>query len=252
MLSKRIFWIVFILIFKFPSIEAQEIGDDYGKSILRKEWNGFLMLHSNGWGGGYRKGIQKTIHRKNFYEFEFNFVKHEKEIEGRNPYFSSAKNYSFGKLNRLNVIRAGVGTQHVLNTKPYWGGTEVRYFYYGGVSLGLTSPIYLYIIKLDTTFFLPIVEVEKFDPGKHDIDNIYGGGPFGKGWFEITPHPGAYLKTGLSFEFGTNDRVVRALDAGAILDIYPYPVQIMAFNPKQYYFFSLYLSLHFGRRTDYY
>lgn len=252
MLSKRFLIIALFTIFSLSTSHAQEVGDDYGKSILRKEWNGFIMLHSNGWGGGYRKGIQKTILRKNFFEVEFNFVKHDKEVQGRNPYFSSAKNYSFGKLNRLNVIRAGVGTQHVLNTKPYWGGTEVRYFYYGGVSLGLTSPIYLNILKLDTTYFLPIVDVEKYDPNKHDIDNIYGGGPFGKGWFEIIPHPGAYLKTGFSFEFGTNDRVVRSLDAGAILDVYPYPIKMMAFNPNQYYLFSFYISVHFGARKDYY
>lgn len=252
MMNKRIIYIIFFTALLAFTSTAQEVGDDYGKSILRKEWNGFFMLHSHGWGGGYRKGIQKNLMRKNFFEVEYNNVKHDKEIKGRNPYFTSAKSFSYGKMNRLNVLRAGVGTQRVLNQKPYWGGTEVRYFYYGGFSLGLTSPIYLYILKLDTTYFLPIINVEKYDATKHDLDNIYGGGPFGKGWFEITPHPGAYLKAGLSFEFGTNERSVKALDAGALIDIYPYPIQMMAFNPKQYYFFSFYLSIHFGARYDYY
>jgi hypothetical protein len=252
MMNKRIIYIIFFTTLLAFTSTAQEVGDDYGKSILRKEWNGFFMLHSHGWGGGYRKGFQKTLMHKNFFEVEYNNVKHDKEIKGRNPYFTSAKSFSYGKMNRLNVLRAGVGTQRVLTQKPYWGGTEVRYFYYGGFSLGLSSPIYLYILKLDTTYFLPIINVEKYDATKHDLDNIYGGGPLGKGWFEITPHPGAYLKAGLSFEFGTNERSVKALDAGALIDIYPYPIQMMAFNPKQYYFFSFYLSIHFGARYDYY
>lgn len=252
MLNKKFFGVIFLLMFFLSSIKAQDIGDDYGKSILRKEWNGFILIHSNGWGFGYRKGLQKTILKKYFYEFEYNSMKHDKEIKGRNPYFSNAKSYSYGKLNRMNIFRAGVGAQHVLNLKPYWGGTEVRYSYFGGFSLALTSPTYLYIIKLDTTDFLPIIDVEKYDPEKHDLDNIYGGGPLGKGWFEITPHPGAYLKTGLSFEFGSEERTVRSLDAGAVLDVYPYPVELMAFNPKQYYFLSFYLSFHFGARSDYY
>jgi hypothetical protein len=252
MLYKRFFGLLLFVLLAISQVFGQEVGEDYGKTMLRKEWNGFGMIHSNGWGFGYRKGLQKTILRKYFYEFEFNHVNHDKEISGRNPYFSNAKSYSYGKLNRLNVLRAGVGVQHVLNLKPYWGGTEVRYFYYGGFSLGITSPVYLYIFKVDTTYFQPIINVEKYNPDKHDIDNIYGGGPLGKGWFELTPHPGAYLKTGLSFEFGSDERKVRSLDLGAIIDVYPYAVELMAYNPKQYYFFSFYLSLHFGARTDYY
>lgn len=252
MFNKRFCGVVSVLIFVALFVKGQEVGADYGKTMLRKEWNAYLMLHSTGWGFGYRQGLQKTIYRKHFFELEFNNVKHDKEVKGRNPYFAKAKNYSYGKLNRLNVLRAGVGTLRTTNLKPYWGGTEIRYFYFGGFSLALTSPVYLYILQYDTTYFMPEINAERYDPTKHDLDNIYGGGPLGKGWFEITPHPGAYLKAGLSFEFGTDERRVRSLDVGAILDAYPYPIEMMALNPKQYYLFSFYLSLHFGARTDYY
>lgn len=252
MLNKRFSGIVAVLIFVSFSALGQEVGADYGKTMLRKEWNGFMMLHSNGWGFGYLRGIQKSLYLKHYIEFEFNNVKHDKEIKGSNPYFSRAKSYSYGKLNRLNVLRAGIGSQHTTNLKPYWGGTEIRYFYFGGFSLAMTSPVYLYIFKYDTVFFLPEIYLQKYDPAKHDLDNIYGGGPLGKGWLEITPHPGAYLKAGLSFEYGSDERRVRSLDVGVILDVYPYPIQMMAYNPKQYYLFSYYLSLHFGARSDYY
>ena len=56
----------------------------------------------------------------------------------------------YGKLNYLFVLRPGIGIQNVINSKPYWGGVEIRYFYYGGLSLGFTKPVYLYVYDAST------------------------------------------------------------------------------------------------------
>lgn len=228
------------------------MGEDYSQEVLRKEWNAYGMLRSLGWGAGYRTGKQITIFKKYFLETELNFVKHDKEVKGKNINFPFSKDFVYGKLSRMNVLRIGYGEQQTLNFKPYWGGTEVRFNYFGGFSLALTSPIYLTIYRENVNENKYNVSVEKYNPEIHNLNNIYGNGPLGKGWFEFSAYPGFYLKTSLSFEFGSNERKVRSLEVGALLDAYPIPIKIMAFNQPQNFFYAFYLSLHFGVRKDYY
>ena len=94
------------------------------------------------------------------------------------------------------------------------------------------------------------VREEKYNPDIHFVDNIYGRGPFLAGFSSLGLHPGVYLKTGLDFEFGVKNRQINALEVGGILDYSPIPVAIMAFNPKQSFFLTLYLSVMFGKRYN--
>lgn len=250
--TKRIILLLFFQICLIFQTIAQSVGDDYSKEILRKERSWGLNAHSNGYGISYRIGKEKTIFRKEIFEFEFLIKKNPKEIRAKNPFYPNSKDYIFGKLNRFNTIHAGYGFQKVLNFKPYWGGTEVRYVLLAGASLGMTSPVYLYIINFTPNSYDRNPSIEKYDPDKHNIDNIYGNGPFAKGLLEITPHAGLYAKWGLNFEFGNQDRNVRALETGINIDAFLNPVEIMAYNDPQRFFFSFYLSFHFGSRKDYY
>ncbi len=247
--------LLFFLIFQTivgQAIIAQAVGDDYSKEILRKEHSWGINVHSNGYGLSYRIGKEKTIFRKELFEFEFSIKKNPKEIRAKNPFYTNSKDYIFGKTNRLNTLHFGYGFQKVLNFKPYWGGTEVRYVLFGGASLGMSSPVYLYIINFIPGTYETKPSIERYDPDQHNVDNIYGNGPFAKGLFEITPHPGIYAKWGLNFEFGDQDRKVRAIETGVNIDAFLNPVEIMAYNDPQRFFFSFYLSFHFGSRKDYY
>lgn len=218
--------------------------------LLEKQWSLGGLIHTNGWGLKFRKGHNVTALRQFMWEIEFSTYKSSKEVRTINPYFSDSRSYFYGKLNYVWFFHGGVGQQKILNRKPYWGGVQLSWLYYGGLSLCVTKPVYLYIIHFNSGFTDYEVREEKYDPEVDFIDNIYGRGSFLAGMTQIGLHPGAYVKTGLDFEFGTKTRQINALEVGGTFDYSPIPVAIMAYNPKQNFFLTLYISVMFGKRYN--
>jgi hypothetical protein len=218
--------------------------------LLEKQWSLGAMFHSNGWGLKFRRGHNITALRQFMWEIEFATYKSAKEIRTINPYFADARSYLYGKLNYASFLRGGIGQQHILNRKPYWGGVQLSVLYYGGFSLGITKPMYLYILHFNSGYTDYYVTQEQYDPEQHFIDNIYGRAPFLTNFFNLGFHPGVYLKTGLEFEYGAKNRSISALEVGGIFDYSPIPVPIMAYNPKQSFFLTIYVSFMFGKRYN--
>jgi hypothetical protein len=183
------------------------------------------------------------------WEIEFTSYKSPKEIRVINPMYADSRSYIYGKLNSLFFLRGGIGFQHILNRKPYWGGIQLSALYYGGVSVGITKPVYLYIIYVRSLYDYEIRE-EKYNPEIHYVENIYGRGSFLAGITQLGFYPGVYLKGGLEFEFGTKNKRINSLEAGGIFDFSPIAVPIMAYNPKQMFFITLYLGISLGKRHN--
>lgn len=223
-----------------------EIVIDTSKNIiLLKETSAGIMLHTQGWGLRFRKGYNKSEFKKRMITAEFLEMQSPRQIRIINPYYTNAKSYVYGKLNAVYILRASYGMERLLNRKPYWGGVELRLAYMGGVSLGFAKPIYLYIIQDDFN-----VVAQKYDPEKHYTENIYGRASFTKGFDEIGFHPGFHAKLGLEFDYGVYRTKVKSLEAGAVIDIFPRPVPIMAFNDPDYYFLTFYIAFNFGKRYN--
>ena len=220
--------------------------------LLEKQWSLGALLHTNGWGLKFRKGRNITALRQFMWEVEFSTYKSSKEVRSINPYFSDSRSYFYGKLNYLWFFRGGVGQQKILNRKPYWGGVQLSWIYYGGLSLGVTKPVYLYIIQFNSGFTDYTVKEEKYNPAVHFTDNIYGRGSFLAGITNLGLHPGVYIKSGLDFEFGAKSRQISSLEVGGTFDYSPIPIAIMAYNPKQSFFLTLYVSFMFGKRYNKY
>jgi hypothetical protein len=217
--------------------------------LMEKQWSLGLLAHTNGWGARLRFGKNVTFLKQRMWEIEFTTYKSLKEVRVVNPYFSDSKSYVYGKLNTLVFLRGGIGFQHILNRKPYWGGVQLSALYYGGLSLGITKPVYLYIIYIRSVNEYSIIE-EKYNPDRHFVEDIYGRGSFLSGMNQLGFYPGIYLKGGLEFEFGTRNKRINALETGLNIDFSPRAVPIMAFNPKQNLFVTLYLSFSLGKRHN--
>ncbi|HSG67070.1 MAG TPA: hypothetical protein VK994_00090 [Bacteroidales bacterium] len=218
--------------------------------LLRQEFAGGITLHSRGWGFHFRKGRNLSFYRSFQWEVEAVSLKSPKQIKTINPYFNNAKSYVYGKRNHVYVLRAGLGIKQLLNRKPYWGGIELRLVYFGGVSLAFAKPVYLYILNYSVESDDYTIDIERYDPDNHGLDNIYGRAPFTHGIENTSIHPGIYGKLGLNFEFGEYNSSIKAVEVGANLDYYPIPIEIMAFNPKQSLFLTFYLNFSFGKRYD--
>jgi hypothetical protein len=217
--------------------------------LMEKQWTLGLLFHTNGWGGKLRIGKNITFLRQRIWELEYTTYKSPKEIKVINPMFSDAKSYIYGKLNYVSFLRGGIGFQHILNRKPYWGGVQLSALYYGGLSIGITKPLYLYIIHIRSINEYVLVE-EKYNPDIHFVEDIYGRGSFLSGITQLGFYPGVYLKGGLEFEFGTKNKRINSLETGVTFDYSPIPIPIMAYNPKQSFFLTVYLSFSLGKRHN--
>jgi hypothetical protein len=245
--TRKIFSTLLLLMISAGFAFGQSESNIDKKVLFRREQTGFIMVHSGGFGLGYRNGKSKTYFRKFFWEIEGLNMKHPKEFK-ISSYYENSKNFIYGKLNNFYLLRGGVGQQHILNGKPYWGGVEVRVFYMGGLSLGFAKPQYMYIVKYDEVTGQSYLNIERFDPDIHTITDIYGRAPFFKGFDHIGLYPGIFLKAGVSFEYGADDKFVKTLECGAFLDAFYKNVPIMAYQKNQFLFANVYIAMHLGKR----
>lgn len=242
-------YILLIVVFlSFQDFTFSQSESNIDKKILyRKEHTGFIYVHSEGFGLGYRSGKSKTYFRKFIWQVDALSMKHPKEIKVTNSYDNN-KSFIYGKLNNFYLLRGGVGQQHLLNSKPYWGGVEVRAFYSGGISLGFTKPIYLYIVKYNIDNGQHYLEIERSNPDNHAITDIFGKASFFKGFNRIGFYPGIFLKAGFSFEYGSDDKFVKTLECGAFVDCFYKNVPIVAYQKNQFLFANVYIAIHLGKR----
>ena len=258
--------LIFALAVVFPAaLQAQDAAEadtvDLGY-LLRKEKSGNVMLHTLGYGFGTRFGINKTYYKNRMFEFDFLEMRAPNQVRRYNENFPNPRSYVYGKLNNLYIIRAGIGRQHLLNRKPYWGGVEVRGFYYGGADIGFAKPSFLYIAYysvIDNQIVVDHTSLERYDPDKHFpyigqnpncLCDIYGRGPILSGFEKIRIYPGLYAKGGFNFEFSAQSDRIKSVETGIALDVFPKPVPVMAFKDANYFFLTAYHSFHFGKRYN--
>jgi len=242
---RKFYGIVLMLFVLGFSAYAQEIGvgDPDMLVVRQRQWDIYGTLHTNGVGLGFRIGKEPTIHIRRGFDFEYTYYRHVKERRQRLLDYSQVLVY--GKLNYFGQVRGGYGVTRVLNGKPYWGGVEVGYFFYGGVSLGVSIPVYVEVYE-----GIDLVS-RRYDPEIHSGGNIKRQEPIWKGLKNTKLHPGIYAKTGMSFDFAKNDALVMKLDFGLALDAYYSPIEKIAYLP-QYVLFTGFICIHFGKRLTNY
>ncbi len=242
----------FLLFFAFSfQLSAQQLKDDLTRLesgedvnvLYRNEASFGLFMHSaGGFGMAYRRGEHVTAKRKRMFEIEVSNFKHPKEVKSVNI---NSKGFIYGKLNSILLIRPGVGYQNVLYQKSDKKSVQIRYSYFVGATLAFVKPVYLEI-KKGTSSSPP--SAERYNPQIHKREDIFGKAPFFKGIDRTTIYPAAYAKLALSFEYADRYNAVKAIETGAVVDVYPKALPIMAFNKKQQVFVSLYLKIIWGKK----
>ena len=230
--------------------QTDAVYDTSKNVILLKERSFGAIFHTQGWGIKFSKGFNKTAFNRRMLVVEMVEMQDPKQIRVINPNALNGKSYFYGKLNSVFIFRGSYGNYKQLNRKPYWGGVELRFFYMGGVSLGLAKPVYLIIMYMTAPGDYITTSLEKYDPEKHSVDDIFGRASFTNGFNEISLYPGIHGKIGLDFDYASYRNKLKSLEVGAMLDIFPRPIPIMAFNDPNYFFLTFYLNFNFGKRYN--
>ncbi len=241
---KRIFFYFVLSILAVQFAFSQGELDEQKKIFYRNERSIAILLNSNGIGVNGRYSKRIDAFKKTVYDLEIVSLKHPKEYRKLSQFNPSSRGYVLGKLNNVFVVRPGIGQQKEVFQKFDIGGISIRRFYTVGPSLALLKPVYYEVTQPGTQQ----VNIEKFDIDK--ADNILGKASFFKGFSEIKPRPGAFLKGGISFEFSRFDQVIHAIEGGAIAEGYLTKLPIMATKQNYQFFLTLFISYRFGRVVD--
>jgi hypothetical protein len=240
--------IAVILLFGVVSTYAQGDLNEQQRVFFRNERSFAVILNTDGWGFGYRGAKRIDYLNKRILEIEAGTLKHPKEYRISNVY-AQGGSYIFGKLNCTTYLRGGIGRQHELYKKADLGGIAIRYFYSAGPILSIYKPIYykvLYPVGVNEY----IIKEEKFSSSIALPQDIYGKASFTKGMNETKVVPGLYAKGGFNFEYSKEDKIIHAIEIGALIDVFPREIPIMASPDNKAIFFSLFVSYRFGMIID--
>jgi hypothetical protein len=224
---------------------AQGELDEQQKVFFRNERSFAILLNSDGFALGYRRGNRIDYLNKRLIEIDIGTLKHPKEVKLSNSYYQTNGSFVFGKLNSVFFIRGGLGHQHEIFRKADLGGIAVRYFYSAGPVLALYKPIYykvLYPVGMNTYQ----IKEEKFESSIHHPGDIYARSSFTKGLNEMQALPGLYAKAGFNFEYSKQDKIIHAIEIGSQINAFPKKIPIMATTDNKAIFFSLFVSYRFG------
>ena len=106
------------------------------------------------------------------------------------------------------------------------------------------GPNYVEVLNYNTGFS----EIVRYDPEKHNLNNILGGARLYHGISQTIFRPGFYAKTGLVFDLAKNDYKLTALEIGLQIQmVFPF-IKQMAFNPAKKFYLTGYLSFNFGKK----
>ncbi|HOB77614.1 MAG TPA: hypothetical protein PLS14_03830 [Bacteroidales bacterium] len=249
---KYVIFLILIIV-STSTLVAQEqiaIGSGFERGVLLKQYLSFgVNIHSQGWGISMDIGKNANIYNNYGLLVEFVDVHSFKEIKLRREGILNAKSFVYGKLNYIYFLRTGFKSASTLNFKPYWGGVSVGKFYSIGFNSCFTKPVYLQIQKYSSYYDWEIVE-ERYQPEKHDLNDILGRGSFFSGFNKIKYYPGIYLQGGFSFDFGDTQDKIRRLDIGASLDLFIKEVPIMAYENNTFYFITFFLKYNIGKNYN--
>jgi len=213
-------------------------------------------FHTAGLGLSYSAGHIKNYDLTPYWLVELSRLKHPKEYKQTADIsgVSNSRPFSYGKQNVFFVLHLLRGRKRYLSEKADMRGVAVGWTYAYGLSLGLLKPYYLNL-RIDFDPANPQaarIITQKYSADNRDVflDNrmIVGAAPFTKGLSETKLLPGLHGRIGVLFDWGAFDEMVKSVDVGIRLDLFPKAVPIMVETRNYPFFLNLYLHFQFGKR----
>jgi len=242
------------------TFQPKSLDFDYKGVVYSTEQTVDLRLHANGWAVAYNTGKIVTYNKTKYYHFEFGKHSDPREKLQSRPYnlnfVRGAGSFAYGKINSFYSARVGMGRLKYVSEKAKRKGIAVAYNYEVGPALGFLKPYYLevYVDNGDLGGFS--TEAIKYSEETAavflDQGSIANEGRFSEGLLETKIIPGLQGKIGVHFDAGAFDEYVKAIEVGAMAEIYTRRIPLMApteNHSDKPFFFNLYVNLHFGKRN---
>ena len=229
-------------------VSGQETIFEENTTIFKTEQSFGVGMHTNGFQATYRYGKYLSGFTKRIFEIEVANIKHPREIKSIYPFEEDVRGYIFGKMNAFFAIRPSIGFQKIIFPKQSIKGVSITSLFQFGPSLGLAKPVYLNIIQ-EESIITRIVSKERYDPVKHNTNNIYSRSSFFNGLGETNFYPGIFAKVGLHFDYGDERELIKSAEVGFKIDAYLEKIPILAFAENRQFYPNLYLAIFFGSRS---
>jgi hypothetical protein len=202
---------------------------------------------------GIEKGRLRAYNRTTFYHLSLGELRHPREVRQSAPPQSRFRSYVFGKQNSVFMLRSGWGMKRYYSEKAKVKGVAMGMSYAFGPSLGLLKPYYIALSRPSPDNpTSAIVRFEKYNESNADRflnnNNILGAAAFTKGFGELRPIVGGNASIAFHMDWGAFDERVKALEIGAMLDVFAAPVPILASEYNSPLFLNFFVNLQFGKR----
>jgi len=168
-------------------------------------------------------------------------IKHPQE---QRYYSESGNTFIWGKQNFLYSLRLSFVGERTFFKKAAQQGVQVNGFAAIGPTLGFEAPYYVEIRIPGENY----TEKVPYDPNKQQWSDIIGSGNFLQGFGQSAVVPGANIKAGLAFEFGSHKANVVGVELGFQCDFFTRQIIIMPTTENYSIFPSAYFTFYYGAR----
>lgn len=246
---------------------GQNYYDEQSGIIYNQELSvDFRLITPRAFALGVNVGKLVSYDRTTFFNFEFGDIRHPQEYRQSfdfqfGPSNRVSRAFIYGKQNSAFVLRAGYGEKRYFSEKAKNRGLAVGVTYQVGVNLGLVKPYYLELLRSsdpgrpNNGFF---VSEEAYSPENEniflDLSRIIGAASFSRGLEDLQVLPGFHAKAAAHFDWGAFDELVKAIEAGIMVDVFLQELPIMVESPMVPHLdnspvlINLYLNLQLGKR----
>ena len=221
--------------------------------IYNKEKTLEARLHTHGWGANFLMGDIRSYYKTTYFRFGIGELKHHKEVrkstDPTNLPSQSFRQYTYGKQNFAYVLRGGYGMKRYFTEKAAKNGVALAVSYSGGLTTAMMLPYYIEVggprdAKTTSIKYSEDTKTDFLDPLK-----VKGKSGILTGIGELKVVPGIHGQVGVHLDWGAFDEFMRAVEVGAMIDIFPKKLPIMVSEENRPYFFNLYVSLQLGKRN---